>query len=146
MGMSVDRLGLDLAALLEQARTQVEAMRPAPATSSTDEPRVGGAGAAADGSIRAAMASDGRLVELSLDDRTSSMPRHELEREVMAAVNAAWASLHGADEAEAAAASIDPAVLNEQLAAVQEQGLRSMSRITSGLLDAMRQIERNTRS
>jgi hypothetical protein len=91
------------------------------------------------------MGRDGRLVELSLDDRTAGMSRPELQREIMAAVNAAWASSRGADEGEAAVANIDPAVLNERLTEVQAQSLRSMQRITDGLLDAMRQIDRSTR-
>ncbi|GAB7045943.1 YbaB/EbfC family nucleoid-associated protein [Catenuloplanes indicus] len=143
--MSELRPEIDLAELLERARAQVAAAQPPVPRPALDDPHATGVGMAADGLIRAQMGADGRLVGLSLDERTASLPRHELQQEIIEAVNAAWASLRGAGEAEAAVSAIDPAALAARLAEVQEQGMRSMHRITEGLADAMRQIERQTR-
>ncbi|GAB7040381.1 MULTISPECIES: hypothetical protein [Catenuloplanes] len=143
--MSADRAGIDLAELLERARAQVAAAAPPKPPSMLDDPHAVGVGLTADGQVRAQMAADGRLVGLLLDDRTASMSRHELQQEIIEAVNAAWASLRGANAAEASVSAADPAQLAARLAEVQEQGMRSMNRITEGLRDAMRQIEQQTR-
>lgn len=143
--MDAYQAGAELAELLDRARAQVGAMQAPTPPSMLNDPDAIGVGTAADGLVRAQMDADGRLVGLLLDERTTSLPRHELQQEVIEAVNAAWASVRGANSAEAAVSAADPAQLAARLAEVQEQGMRSMNRITQGLLDAMRQIEGQTR-
>jgi hypothetical protein len=73
------------------------------------------------------------------------MDERELAREIMAAVNAAWAKRQGIDEAAAATANIDPGELQQRLSEVQDQGLATMRRFTQGMHDAIARIERSTR-
>jgi hypothetical protein len=102
-------------------------------------------GSDSQGLVKAKLGADGRLTELVLDDRTSVIPRAELQRAIIEAVNAAWAIGRGADPQEAAAANIDPEALQRNLMQMQDQAVRSMNQITDGLLDAMRQIHNSVK-
>lgn len=131
----------DFEDLLANTRAQLENMRAKPQQG--PEPGVG-RGRALDGRIEVEMAVDGRLSGLALDPSVMRMDERMLAREIMAAVNEAWAKRAGADEAAAAVAAIDPAVLQQRLAEVQDQGLATMRRFTQGMQDAIARIERST--
>ncbi|HCT78040.1 MAG TPA: hypothetical protein DGT23_15890 [Micromonosporaceae bacterium] len=131
----------DFEDLLANTRAQLENMRAKPQQG--PEPAVG-RGRALEGRIEVEMAVDGRLSGLALDPSVMRMDERMLAREIMAAVNEAWAKRAGADEAAAAVAAIDPAVLQQRLAEVQDQGLATMRRFTQGMQDAIARIERST--
>lgn len=139
--------GRELAELMEATRNQLEALRPEQARLQAEgqDPRTDGTGSDSEGLVKAKMSADGRLAELVLDDRTSVLPRLDLQRAIVEAVNAAWASSRGADPVEAAVANLDPEALQRGLMDAQDQAVRSMNQITEGLLDAMRQIHNSVR-
>lgn len=128
----------DFEDLLENTRAQLENMRAKPQQG--PEPGVG-RGRALEGRIEVEMAVDGRLSGLALDPSVMRMDERMLAREVMAAVNEAWAKRAGADEAAAAVAAIDPAVLQQRLTEVQDQGLASMRRFTDGMQAVLDKLE-----
>ncbi|GIH09373.1 hypothetical protein Rhe02_74400 [Rhizocola hellebori] len=134
--------GRELADMLEAMRSQLGALQPQrdQLEARGEDPRTDGIGSDSEGLVKAKMGADGRLTELVLDDRTSVMPRAELQRAIIEAVNAAWAIGRGADPQDAAVANIDPEALQRNLMEMQDQAMRSMNQITDGLLDAMRQI------
>ncbi|HET8729249.1 MAG TPA: YbaB/EbfC family nucleoid-associated protein [Alphaproteobacteria bacterium] len=101
-----------------------------------------GVGRALDGLIEVSMAPDGRLSRLQMDPSVMRMDERILAREIMTAVNIAWASRQGADEAAAATAAIDPAALQQRLTEIQDQGMASMRRFTDGMRDILDRLER----
>ncbi|WP_430499641.1 YbaB/EbfC family nucleoid-associated protein [Micromonospora trifolii] len=109
--MDAYQAGGELAELLDRARAQVGAMQAPTPPSMLEDPHAIGVGTAGDGLVRAQMDADGRLVGLLLDERSTSLPRHELQQEIIEAVNAAWASAPGADPAEAAVSAADRRLL-----------------------------------
>ncbi len=139
--------GRELADLMDSTKGQLEALRQQQLQAQEDgeDPRTEGDGGSEDGMVKATMSADGRLFALELDERTSTMSRLELQRSIMEAVNEAWAAGRGASDEEASVANIDPAALSRSLEETRDQAMQSMNRITEGLLDAMRQIERSTR-
>ncbi len=124
--------------LLANTRAQLAAMRAQPQAGPA--PGVG-QGRALDGKITVEMAADGRLAGLALDPVVLQLDERVVAREIMAAVNEAWAKRQGIDEAAAAAANVDPAVLQERLAEVQNQGLASMRRFTDGMQAVLDKLE-----
>jgi hypothetical protein len=91
------------------------------------------------------MAHDGRVAALALDPSVLRMDERMLAREVVTAVNMAWAACQGADEqAAAAVTAVDSADLHERLTELQDQSLASMRRYSEGLRDAVARIERST--
>jgi DNA-binding protein YbaB len=124
--------------LLTNTRAQLEAMRAKPQPGPA--PQVG-QGKALDGRITAEMAADGRVSGLALDPSVLRMDERELAREIMAAVNDAWAKRQGLDDATAAVAAIDPEALQKRLTEIQDQGLASMRRFTDGMQAVLDQLE-----
>lgn len=98
-------------------------------------------GVALDGLIRAEMAIDGRLTGLTLDPSVQRIDVQMLAREIVTAVNTAWAARQGADAAAAATAALDPAALQERLAEVQDRGIASMQRFTQGMQAVIDRLE-----
>lgn len=139
--------GRELADLMESTKGQLELMRRQQQEAQLDgeDPRTWGEGASGDGIVKATMGPDGRLTQIELDERSSLMSRTELQRSIIEAVNEAWAAGRGADPEDAAAANVDPEALSQSLDETRDRAIESMNRITEGLLDAMRQIERSTR-
>ena len=124
--------------VLADTRAQLDAMRAKPRPGPA--PRVG-QGRALDGKIAVEMAADGRLSGLALDPSVLQLDERVLAREIMAAVNDAWAKRVGLDEAAAAAAAIDPAQLQQRLTEVQDQGMASMRRFTDGMQAVLDKLE-----
>ncbi|WP_162907583.1 YbaB/EbfC family nucleoid-associated protein [Allorhizocola rhizosphaerae] len=132
---------------MDSAKGQLELMRQQQSEAQFDgeDPRTEGEGESQDGLVRAVMGPDGRLMQLELDERSTHISRSELQRSIIEAVNDAWAMGRGADADDSAVANIDPGALTQSLNEARDQAVQSMNRITEGLLDAMRQIERSTR-
>jgi DNA-binding protein YbaB len=131
----------DFEDLLSSTRAELGRMRAAePAPDDGFQPVVG-RGTALDGRIEVEMAADGRLSGLALDSSVMRMDERMLAREIMAAVNVAWAARRGADESAAAVAAIDPAVLQQRLTEVQDQGMASMRRFTDGMQAVLDTLE-----
>lgn len=132
---------------MDSAKGQLELMRRQQTQAQLDgeDPRTEGEGESEDGLVRAVMGPDGRLMQLELDERSMLVSRGELQRSIIEAVNEAWAAGRGADPEDASLANLDPGALTQSLNEARDQAVQSMNRITEGLLDAMRQIERSTR-
>lgn len=113
--------------LLTNTRAQLEAMRAKPQPG--PEPTVG-QGRALDGRISVEMAADGRLSGLALDPSVLRMDERDLAREIMAAVNEAWAANRGLDASAAAVAALDAEALERRVTELQDQGLATMRRFT----------------
>jgi DNA-binding protein YbaB len=124
--------------LLSNTRAQLEAMRAKPQPGPA--PGVG-QGKALDGRITVEMAADGRLSGLALDPSVLRMDERELAREIMAAVNDAWAKRQGLDESAAAVAALDTAALQRRLTELQDQGVATMRRFTDRMQAILDQAE-----
>jgi DNA-binding protein YbaB len=120
--------------LADIASDGVGARQPGPATAT-------GLG----GRITVEMAGDGRLVNLALDPTVLAIGERELAREIMAAVNNAWARRQVPDDESAAAlaavAGIDMPALQRELAELQDRGLATMRSFTESLQATVARIE-----
>ena len=83
----------------------------------------GGSGPRLDGNIAVEMAADGRLSGFALDPSVRQLDERVLAREIMAAVNDAWAKRVGIDESAAASWSYRP----RTAPAAPDRGARSGS-------------------
>jgi DNA-binding protein YbaB len=124
--------------LLSNTRAQLEAMRAKPEPGPA--PGVG-QGKALDGKIAVEMAPDGRLAGLALDPSVLRLDERELAREIMAAVNDAWAKRQGLDESAAAVAALDTEALQRRMTELQDQGLATMRRFTDRMQSILDQAE-----
>jgi DNA-binding protein YbaB len=124
--------------LLSNTRAQLEAMRAKPEPGPA--PGVG-QGKALDGKIAVEMAADGRLAGLALDPSVLRLDERELAREIMAAVNDAWAKRQGLDESAAAVAALDTEALQRRMTELQDQGLATMRRFTDRMQSILDQAE-----
>lgn len=131
----------DLGDLLSQTRAELERVRSAPPPAEGPAPEAG-IGKALDGRIEAEMSPDGKLARLVLDPAVMRMDEKMLAREIISAVNTAWAARTGVDEATAAVAAIDQQALGERLTELQDQGLAAMKRYTDGIEDLLGRLER----
>jgi hypothetical protein len=116
--------------LLTNTRAQLEKLRAKPQPG--PEPQVG-VGRALDGKIEVEMAADGRLSGLALDASVRTLDERELAREIMAAVNEAWAKRQGLDDSAAAVAAIDSEAFQQKLTELQDQGVATMKRFTDSM-------------
>jgi hypothetical protein len=124
--------------LLNSTRAQLGAVRANPAPGRA--PGLG-QGSALDGRITAEMAADGRLSGLALDPDVLRMDERDLAREIMAAVNDAWAKRQGLDESAAAVAALDTEALQRRVTEIQDQGLAAMRRFTDRMQSILDQAE-----
>jgi hypothetical protein len=124
--------------LLANTRAQLEAMRARPEPGPA--PGVG-QGRSLEGRITAEMAADGRLSGLALDPAVLRMDERDLAREIMAAVNDAWANRQGLDESAAAVAALDTEALQRRLTEIQDQGVAAMRRFTDRMQSILDQAE-----
>jgi hypothetical protein len=131
----------DFDELLSSTRAELDRMRSAPPPTE-GEPPAPGVGMALDGRIEAEMAPDGKLSKLMLDPSVLRMDEKMLAREIITAVNIAWAARTGVDAATAAVAAIDPNALGQRLTELQDQGLATMQRYTDGVQDLLDRLER----
>lgn len=88
------------------------------------------------------MSPEGKLSRLTLDPSVLRMDDKMLAREIMTAVNIAWAARTGADAATAAVAALDPKVLGDRLTELQDQGMAAMQRYSDGMQDLLERLER----
>lgn len=131
----------DFDELLADTRAELDKLR----SSDVPGPQPGtGRGSALDGRIQAEMNVEGRVTALTLDPAVMRMDERILAREIITAINTAWAARQGVDEAAAAGAAIDPAALQERLTEVQDRSLASMRRFTESMRDLVTRIERST--
>jgi hypothetical protein len=127
----------DIDRLMEQAQSEAEKARDRqrdPATEAT--------GRALDGKITAKMGADGRVQELVLADEAMNLSSKELAREIVSALNQAWAARQSKDPAAAAAMAVDPAALAARMRELRQESVQSMQRITDSLADVMQKIDR----
>ncbi len=127
--------------LLSGARAELVRLRSSPPPGEGPQPATG-VGKALDGRIEAEMGADGRLSRLVLDPVVMRMDEKMLAREIITAVNTAWAARTGVDEAAAAVAAIDQQALGERLSELQDQGLAAMKRYTDGIQVLLDRLER----
>jgi hypothetical protein len=121
----------ELDALLARARDSLGQLRREP--DPDEEPR-SAVGEAGEGKVRAEVAPDGRLASLTVDPRLMRLGSEALCEQIVLAVNAALDGLR-ADAPTASAPAVDPAVLNERLAELQDESMRQMQRYTTVLGD-----------
>jgi hypothetical protein len=131
----------DFEALLSDTRRQLETLREA---KTIGPPPAAAIGTAFDGQIVAEMAADGRLTSLTLERPALRLEGQDLAREIVAAVNAAWARRLGANEAAQAALGIDPVELQRELTELQDRGLDTMRAFLDSLSATVARIERST--
>jgi DNA-binding protein YbaB len=128
-------------------RLMESAQREAQAAAQRQQNAVGeGTGTALDGKIAVRLAPDGRVSELRLDDQVMGLEAHELAREIVSALNEAWATARSSDPAAAAAAAVDPAALADRLRQVREESMQSMRAITDSLAAVMTKIDQRVQN
>ncbi|GAA1607188.1 YbaB/EbfC family nucleoid-associated protein [Catellatospora bangladeshensis] len=127
--------------LLSGTRAELDRLRSAPPPADGPQPATG-VGKALDGRIEAEMGADGKLTRLVLDPAVMRMDEKMLAREIITAVNTAWAARTGVDDATAAVAAIDQQALGERLTELQDQGLAAMKRYTDGIQNLLDRLER----
>lgn len=127
----------DLDRLMESVQREAEQAR-----DRQRDPQLEAAGSALDGQVTVKLSPDGRVSELVLADEVMRLTAPELAREIVSAVNQAWAAGKSADPAAMAAAIVDPAALAERMNQLRQESLDNMSRITDSLTDVMRKIDR----
>jgi DNA-binding protein YbaB len=134
----------DLSNILDDVyRTMGQVIREAgQARDRLNDPELEAAGSALDGKISVKLSADGRVRELLLADEVMKLSAAELSREIVTAINQAWAASRSEDAAAVAAAAVDPAALVERMKALQQESARSMMQITDALADTMRKIDR----
>jgi hypothetical protein len=136
-------LGADLDQMLTRSREMLRAMQAA--RPSDGDPPPDGAGEAAGGLIRA-VAADQRLTALELDPRVMRMASAELAEQILVAVNAALrAQAPATDPAGGDAGTVDPRALAEEVAKIQDQGIRQMAAISEAIAAAVAQMREATR-
>ncbi len=94
------------------------------------------------GGLVRAVAVNQRLTALELDPRAMRMASVELAEAVLTAVNGA---LDAARPATGEVAAMDPRQLAEEVAKIQDQGVRQMAAITDAIGAAIAQVQRATR-
>jgi DNA-binding protein YbaB len=132
-------LGADLDQMLTRSREMLLAMRSS--QPSADAPAADGRGEAADGLVRAS-ATGQRLSSLELDPRVMRMASAELAEHVLTAVNAALGTQAPTLDEPVA---VDPRALAEEVAKIQDQGVRQMAAISRAITAAVAQMREATR-
>jgi DNA-binding protein YbaB len=136
-------LGADLDQMLTRSREMLRAMQAA--RPSDGDPPPEGTGEAAGGLIRAVAAGQ-RVTALELDPRVMRMASVELAEQVLIAVNAALqAQSPAGDAAGDPAGAVDPRALADELAKIQDQGIRQMTAISEAIAAAVAQMREATR-
>jgi DNA-binding protein YbaB len=128
--------------LLTSTRAELGRMRAEPGEGPAPQEA---SGSALDGHIRVTMATDGRVKAIVLHPSVMRMDEQMLARELVTAINTAWAARLGADEAAATVAAVDTGALQERLTEVQDRSLATMRMFTDSLQDLVSRIERGTR-
>jgi hypothetical protein len=131
----------DFEALLSGTRRQLATLHEA---KTIGPPPVSAIGTALDGMIVAEMSADGRLARLTLDRAALRLEGPDLAREIVAAVNTAWARRMSAGDAAQAALGIDPVELQRELTELQDRGLDTMRHLLGSLRATVDRIERST--
>ena len=131
----------DFEALLSDTRRQLAALHEA---NTIGPPPASAVGTALDGLIVAEMSADGRLAGLTLERAALRLEGPDLAREIVAAVNLAWARRMSAGDAAQAALGIDPVELQRELTELQDRGLDTMRHLLDSLRATVDRIERST--
>jgi DNA-binding protein YbaB len=134
-------LGEDFDQMLTRSRELLRSMQSRPAG---DAPEVEGEGEAAGGLVRV-VAADGRLSSVELDPRVMRMPSAELAEQVLTAANAALDLAAARAPVGDGAGVVDPRALAEEVAEIQDQGVRQMAAISRAISAAVAQMREATR-
>jgi hypothetical protein len=95
-----------------------------------------GVGRFLDGLVTAEMSTDGRSTGLTIDPSALGTDERVLAREVMTAINLAWADRPEPAEQSADEPPVDPARVRES----QDQGIEAMRRFADGMQGMLDQI------
>jgi hypothetical protein len=131
----------DFEALLSDTRRQLAALQEA---KTIGPPPAAATGTAFDGLIVAEMSADGRLTSLSLDRAALRLEGQDLAREIVTAVNNAWARRMSMGDGAQAVLGIDPVELQRELTELQDRGLHAMRNLLGDLQATVDRIERST--
>ncbi len=129
----------DLDQMLTRSRELLRTMQAA--RPDEDAPAPEAVSEAAGGLVRV-VAVNQRLTSLELDPRVMRMASVELAEAVLAAVNGA---LDATRPAAGEVVPMDPRQLAEEVAKIQDQGVRQMAAITDAISAAIAQVKQATR-